>query len=104
MTKRMVSVGGGVEEKFVMVKFLHYPIQIAPNEVAGLYFPIVPTTIGSIDVKLEAMTALMSDGIVKKLLVEVCCILEMYLAYDFRPFLKTNLYCTCIHHSDFHVY
>ncbi|XP_052244580.1 pregnancy zone protein-like [Dreissena polymorpha] len=46
-------------------------ITAKPNEVAALYFPIIPTKLGLIDISVRAQTTMMAEHVVKKLFVEV---------------------------------
>ncbi|KAH3873335.1 hypothetical protein DPMN_036568 [Dreissena polymorpha] len=45
-------------------------IMVQPDEVAILYFPIIPTKLGLVDISVRAQTTMMADHVVKKLLVE----------------------------------
>ncbi|KAH3873347.1 hypothetical protein DPMN_036581 [Dreissena polymorpha] len=45
-------------------------IKVQPDEVAALYFPIIPTKLGLVDISVRAQTTMMADHVVKKLVVE----------------------------------
>lgn len=51
------------------IALLFYKVGV--DEVVAVYFPIMPSKIGLVDVKVQAQTATMGDTVHKKLLVEV---------------------------------
>ena len=51
---------------------VYLSFQVKSQEQAAVYFPIIPSEVGSIDIEVSARSTLAADAVRRQLIVEVC--------------------------------